>query len=120
MEKDRQQELKALIDGGLFVRAERLARELELHDQSQDLQRKALWQMAAVNRNMPGTKKLAEMYNLSKAEVITTLREILNSQKGDRENRTLEPCYDQYTGQYLPFEEWLNQLSKRWEKIGKD
>lgn len=118
MEKNIQQELNSLIEKGLLIRAQLLAEQQGLDDQSTELRQKAIWQMAAINRNMPGTKKLAQIFGLSKDEVMAILQEMLDSEKRGGENRALEPCYDQYTGQYLSFEQWLGELSKRWGKIG--
>ena len=118
MEKQSKEELKLLIERGLLVRAEELARNLSLEEEALHLRRKAIWQMAAANRNMPGTKKLAEEYGFSKSELKGIFQEFMDSIQGKEEQRNLEPCYDQYSGEYLSFEQWMNQLFKRWEKIG--
>jgi len=120
MEKEIKEELNSLIDRGFFARAEQLAQQLDLNDKVQELRRKALWQMAAANRNMPGTKKLAEFYGFTRDQLKSILEETLGSEKIKEDNRILDPCYDQYTGQYLSFEEWINQLFKRWDKIGRN
>ena len=76
-----------------------------------------LWEMAAVNRNDPGTKILAQEYGLSKDE----LRGILETYAGARERmgdyKPLEPCYDISTGAYLNFKQWMASFLKRYDKI---
>ncbi len=111
------EELKSLVERGLFVRGEELARELGLEEEARELRRRAIWQMAAANRNMPGTKKLAEAYSVSKSELKTIFQEFMESPRSEQEKRDLAPCYDQYSGNYLSFDEWVEQLFKRWDKI---
>jgi len=118
MEKQTKEELKLLIQRGLLVRAEEVARELGLDEEVEDLRRRAIWQMAATNRNMPGTKKLAEKYGFSKSDLKSIFQTFVESIRGKEDQRYLEPCYDQHTGEYLSFEQWMNQLFKRWDKIG--
>ena len=33
------------------------------------------------------------------------------------EYKALEPCYDHSSGKYLSFEEWLDQLLRKWETL---
>ena len=119
METQGTEDLKALVERGQFVRAEELARNLGLDHEAAQLRRKAIWQMAAVYRNMPGTKKLAEAYGFNKSELKGIFQELMKSATSDKEKRDLEPCYDQHSGDYLSFEEWMVQLFKRWDRIGK-
>lgn len=102
---------------GGFPRAFYLAESQGLDkEELRELQLKALWEMAAVNRNAPGTKRLAQTYGISKKE----LREILDSYSEKERNegniRSLEPCYDISTGDYLTFEEWEDKFFEKWEK----
>ena len=115
----KKEELKSLVEKGLFVRGEQLAKELGLEEEAKELRRRAIWQMAAANRNMPGTKKLAEVYGFSKTELKTIFQEFMKSSIAEQEKRDLEPCYDQYSADYLSFDEWMEQLFKRWDKIAK-
>lgn len=103
------------IERAHFARAAYLAAEMgRSEEEIRSLRLKALWQMAAVYRNMPGTRKLAEQFGLSKEEVLRHLRERASeAQEGER---TLEPCYDQETGKYLQFNQWLDHLDKTWNK----
>ncbi len=119
MEAQGTEDLKTLIDRGQFVRAEELARTLGLDDEVAQLRRKAIWQMAAAYRNMPGTRRLAEVYGFNKSELKSMFKEFMKSATTDQERRNLEPCYDQYSGDYLSFEQWMVQLFKRWDRIGK-
>jgi len=118
MEKQAEQKLNTLIERGLFVQAEELARALGLEAQAAQLRQKAICQMAAVNRNIPGTKKLAEAYGLGKAQVQEILQQYLRSATTKEKGRHLEACYDQSSGDYLSFDQWMAQLFKRWDKIG--
>lgn len=111
-------ELRAEVERGHFSRAAFLASSLGLpEDEIKDLQLKALWQMSAVYRNAPGTKKLAGRYGLSKKNVGELLEKYAGERKNQGDNRPLEPCYDHSTARYLSFEEWMDQLSKNWDKI---
>lgn len=95
-----------------------MAESIGLDDEViRDYRHKVLWQMAAVNRNMPGTKKLAVAYGLSKADLKNLLESLLKTHNSEHDKRDLEPCYDQYTADYLTFEQWMAQLFKRWDKL---
>jgi len=114
---DTQEELKAEIEKAHFARAARIAESLGLEArQLQDLQRKALWQLAAQYRNAAGTKKLALQYGVSKKDLEKLLRDCAD-EKQESEERSLEPCYDHHTSSYLAFMEWVVHLLKRWDKI---
>jgi hypothetical protein len=111
-------ELRAEIKRTHFSRAAFLAKTFGLPEEEvRDFQLKALWQMSAVYRNAPGTKMLAEQYGLSKTELIEFLEKHAREKRSQGDDRPLEPCYDQSTGRYLSFEEWIGQLLKNWNKI---
>ena len=111
-------ELGAEVDRGHFARAAFLAKSLGLPEEEvHDFQLKALWQMSAVYRNAPGTKRLAKNYGLSKNEVSEFLQKHAMEKRNQGDEKPLEPCYDHSTVRYLSFEEWLDQLSKNWDKI---
>ncbi len=117
-EKSLPDQLKEEIARKQYTRAALLAASLELPEQEvKDLRLKALWQMSAVSRNLPGTKNLAEQYGYSKAEVGELLRKRAAEEKEQGGYKSLEPCYDQNSGKYLAFEEWLDKLLKQWEKL---
>ena len=111
-------EFRAEVERGHFSRAAFLASSLGLPEEEiRDLQLKALWQMSAVYRNAPGTKKLARQYGLSKEELGELLEKHARGSRSQGDDRPLEPCYDHSTARYLSFEEWIDQLSKNWDKI---
>ena len=111
-------ELRAEVERGHFSRAAFLATSLGLpEDEIKDLQLKALWQMSAVYRNAPGTKRLAKNYGISKNEVSRFLQKHAMEKRNQGDEKPLEPCYDHSTARYLSFEEWLDQLTKNWDKI---
>ncbi|MBW1729986.1 MAG: hypothetical protein JRH08_00545 [Deltaproteobacteria bacterium] len=113
-----EKELEGLVSKGCFLRAAEMAESTGLdEDVLWHYRHKALWQMAAVNRNMPGTKKLAAAYGLNKAELKDLLENLLKTHNSENDKRDLEPCYDQHTGDYLTFEQWMAQLFKRWDKL---
>ncbi|MBW1720530.1 MAG: hypothetical protein JRJ78_00550 [Deltaproteobacteria bacterium] len=105
------EELRTLIEAGHYARAAHLASRHGLpDDQIEELRRKALWQMAAVYRNVHGTKTLARQFGIPGEE----LRDVLSrwtEEMGDEGTRNpLEPCYDYHTGKYLSFQEWLERF----------
>ena len=82
-----------------------------------DLQRDALWQMAAVFRNSAGTKILAEQYGMSKKDVENLLQKRSEEEANKGNAKTLEPTFDHDTNQYLAFDEWLDDLVKKWSRL---
>ncbi len=108
-------ELPKLIEKGLYVRAAKRASDLARpQDEVSELRAKALWQMAAFNRNFPGTRRLATDFGLGKKE----LKDLFLGRAGENEGaRELEPCYDQASSRYLLFKEWVDLLDKSWEKL---
>jgi hypothetical protein len=80
----------------------------------EDLRAKALWQMAAVYRNGPGTESLAQGYGISKDELRDLLERLAKEKARAGDTKPLEPCYDLSARAHLSFEEWLEQLMKRW------
>jgi len=117
-EKTTKDELSTEIERRNFSRAAFLAASLDLPEQElQDLQVKALWQMAAMNRNAPGTKSLAQQYGLSSQEVRDILEQHAVEKRNAGDTKPLEPCYDLNTGNHLSFEEWMYHFLKRWDKL---
>jgi hypothetical protein len=111
-------EVKEEVGRRNYSRAARLAASLGVAEQElKDLRLKALWQMSAVSRNLPGTKILAQQYGYSKAEVGELLRKRAAEEKDQGGYKSLEPCYDQNSAKYLAFEEWLDKLLKHWDKL---
>ena len=116
-EKDRD-ELDRLLEQGHFLRAAEQAVSMGLdQDRIHEIQREALWQMAAVYRNDPGTKKLAEKYGFSKKQVVETLSDVANMKREKGEEKPMRPCYNEASGKYLTFEEWLEQFAKNWGSL---
>jgi hypothetical protein len=117
-EKAGREELRAEIERGRFVRAARAAESIGLpREEVQDIQTKALWEMAAVNRNAPGTKRLAQEYGLSKKELKELLGNYAENRRREGDSKPLEPCYDISTGAYLAFEEWMDSFLKKYDKL---
>jgi len=117
-EKADREELEEVIDKGHFVRAAQLAESAGLsQEELNEIRSKALWEMAAVNRNPLGTKKLAHEYGLSKKELKQVLEEYAEKKRTDGEGKALEPCFDISTGTYLNFEEWMSYLFKKYDKL---
>jgi len=117
-EKADREELQELIDKGHFVRAVHQAESVGLpQEEVNDIRSKALWEMAAGNRNPLGTKKLAQGYGFSKKELKQFLEEHAKIKMADGESKALEPCFDISTGSYLNFEEWMSYLFKKYDKL---
>jgi hypothetical protein len=110
--------LKVEIERKHYARAALVAASLNRPaEEVRDLRLKALWQISAVSRNAPGTSIFGHEYGLTKDEVADYLRKRAEEEKEHGAYKALEPCYDQITGKYLPFEVWLDQLLKQWEKL---
>jgi ABC-type Fe2+-enterobactin transport system substrate-binding protein len=117
-EKAGGEELKEEIERGHFVRAAQVAESIGLpRDELRDIQVKALWEMAAVGRNEPGTKRLAQEYGFSKQELRNLLEEYAENRRRKGDLKPLEPCYDAFTGTYLSFEGWMDFFFKKYDKI---
>jgi hypothetical protein len=117
-EKPGKDELRAEVQGGNFQRAAFLATSLDVPEEEiQELRLKAVWQMSAVYRNAPGTKRLAQDYGLGKEELREFLVKRAEEQRKEGNSKPLEPCYDLSTGRYLSFEEWMDNFLKKWEKL---
>lgn len=117
-EKAEREGLQAESEQGRFLRAVYLAESHGLQkEEVRELQLKALWEMAAVNRNAPGTKRLAQSYGLSKKELREILDSYIEKERNEGNIKPLEPCYDISTGDYLTFEEWKDNLLEKWDKL---
>ena len=89
------EELEREIERGHFSRAASLAVVKGLSEtEIEDLRAKALWQMAAVYRNGPGTKSLAQAYGISKGELRDLLERLASEKTRAGDTKPLEPCYD--------------------------
>ena len=112
------EELKAEMERGHFARAALVAASLGVGEEElRDLRLKALWQMSAVNRNGPGTKRLAQAYGFSKKEVRQVLRQYADKMRERGDMKPLEPCYDNNTSKYLTYDEWLDRSLGNWDKL---
>ena len=105
--------MNRLLEQGHFLRAAEQAASMGLdRDRIREMQLQALWQMSAVYRNDPGTKKLAEQYGFSRSPVVEILSDLAKKKREAGEEKSMQPCYSQASGKYLAFEEWLEQLGK--------
>lgn len=119
-DKAGREELRAEIERGNFARAALVAASLGVGEEKlRDLRLKALWQMSAVNRNGPGTKRLAQEYGFSKEEMGRILREYADKMRDEGDIKPLEPCYDNNTSKYLTYEEWLDRFLSHWDKLSE-
>ncbi len=117
-EKGTQEKLKLEIEQGNFERAVLVALELDLKpEEVTEIKFRALWQMAAVNRNAVGEKKIAHDFGISKEELKVFLGKKADEQRQEGNERLLMPRYDHQSGKYLDFEEWMENLFKFWSKI---
>lgn len=117
-EKTDREALQELIDQGHFVRAAHLTESVDLpQEEVNEIRSKALWEMAAVNRNSLGTKKLALEYGFSKKELKQFLEEHAEKKRSDGEGKEFEPCFDISTGSYVNFEEWMSSFFKKYDKL---
>lgn len=95
-----------------FVRAAAIAASLGLPpNQLRDLQFQALWQMA-VNRNAPGTRRLAQQFGVSGRELKEFLEERVKHLGEAGNVKAFNACYDTTTGRYLSFREWMQVLTE--------
>jgi hypothetical protein len=83
-------------------------------DELRQIQGEALWEMA-VNRNAPGTKRLAREYGISRQTLKQIFEDRARQLREDGHDKALAACYDAATGKYLSFEEWMNHLIERWD-----
>ncbi len=117
-EKATQEKFKLEIEQRNFERAVVVALELGLRpEEIREIKFEALWQMAAVNRNAVGAKKLAQDFGISKEELKVFLGKKADEQRQEGNKRLLTPRYDHRSGKYLSFEEWVENLFKFWSKI---
>ena len=117
-DKSGREELRAEIERGHFARAALVAASLGVDEEElRGLRLKALWQMSAVSRNGPGTKRLAQEYGFSKKELGQILRQYADKMRDEGNIKPLEPCYDYKTDKHLTFEQWLDQFVKSWDKL---
>jgi len=113
------EELNRAIQGNHFSRAALLARSMGRPERElRDLQRKALWQMAAIYRNPQGTKTLSMQYDLPKDQVREILERTAEEKRREGDDKSLGACYDLETGKYLTLQEWMEYYFKNWDKIG--
>ena len=111
-------ELKTEINRGNFTRAAFLAKSQGLSEKEVvRLRYKALWLMAAVHRNAPGTKKLAREYGLSKNELKEFLENTAEKRRKDGQNHIFGMCYSSTMGCCLIFDEWMNHFFEKFERI---
>lgn len=117
-EKADRDELRTEIGRENFGRAALLASSLGVSEEEvRKLRLKALWQMSAVYRNAPGTKRLAQDYGFSKKELREFLEKHAEEKRREGDSKALEPCCDLSTGRYLSFEEWMDRFLKNWDKL---
>ena len=114
------EDLDAAAEGRRYVRASHLAASLGSPEENIDtLRKEALWQMSAVFRNAAGSRILADQYGMSKKAVEDFLRKRSEEEKERGNTKSLEPTFDYLTNRYLSFDQWLDQLAKKWEKLAE-
>jgi hypothetical protein len=119
VEKSSEDQLKLEMERKHYARAALLAAEMNhAAEEVRDLRLKALWQISAVSRNAPGAIILGRDYGLTRDQVAECLRAKAKEEKEQGAYKALEPCYDQITGKYLSFDDWLEHLLKHWDKTG--
>ncbi len=112
------EKLRLMVEQGQFLRAAYTALSQEPSEEKEaELNEKALWEMAALCRNVHGTKKIARDFDISKQEAARTLKKIAGEEMDRGNKKPLEPCYDLQTGEYLSFDQWLDNLLKKWDRI---
>jgi hypothetical protein len=117
-EKVGREELRAEVERGHLVRAAQMAESIGLpREEIQDIRTRALWDMAALNRNAPGTKRLAQEYGLSKEGLRELLERYAEERRREGDSKPLEPCFDIGTGEYLTFGEWLNAFLRKYDNL---
>lgn len=116
--KNMKDELNHEISRGNFTRTLLIAESMGLQGKEMDeIKEKALWQMSAICRNPSGTKSIAQRLGVNKEEVKEILERLTKEAESKGDTKVLEPCYDYKSGKYLSFEQWLDDLIKRWDKI---
>ncbi len=110
-------DLKFEIERKNFVRAVRIAVSLGMSkDTTRVLQLRALWQMAALNRNSVGVKILAQEYGVPERELKKYLQNRANQERENGNAKVLSTCFDMATGKYYTFEEWLEFYAEKWKE----
>lgn len=99
-----------------FVRAAQKAALLGLSvDKIRELQLEAIWRMAAINRNAPGVKHLAQEYGFKKEYLKKYLDDRANREINNGNIKALSTCFDITTGKYFDFKEWLDFYTGKWK-----
>lgn len=115
---DKEDELRSAIEKRHYVRASNLAVSLGApQEQIEHLRKEALWQISAVFRNAAGTRILAEQQGLSKKDAEDYLRKRSEEERSRGDVKILEHTFDHHTNRYLTFEEWLDYLVRKWDKL---
>ena len=115
---ENEEELRAAVEKKLFARASDLAASVGApQEQIEHLRNEALWQISAVFRNAAGTRMLAERQGLSRIQVEDYLRKRSEEERSRGGNKILEPTFDHHTSRYLTFDEWLDFLIRKWDKL---
>lgn len=115
---EKEDDFRAAVEKKNYVRALNLGLSLGASkDQIENLRKEALWQMSAAFRNAVGAKNLAEQQGLSKKAVEDYLRKRCEDERSRGNAKILEPTFDHHTNKYLTFEEWLDFLVRKWDKL---
>jgi len=115
---DREDELRSAVEKKHYVRASDLAVSLgATQERIEDLRKEALWQISAAFRNAEGTRILAEKQGLSKKQTEDYLRKRAEEERSRGNAKILEPTFDLHTNRHLTFEEWLDYLVRKWNKL---
>jgi hypothetical protein len=115
---DKQDELRSVVEKKHYLRALNFAVAAGVtQEQIEGLRKEALWQLSAVFRNAAGSRILAEQQGLSKKHVEEYLRKRSEEERSSGQVKILEPTFDHHTNKYLTFEEWLDYLVRKWDKL---
>jgi hypothetical protein len=116
--KPEKDELAIAIEKQQYARAVRVAssRNRPEHELT-ELKAKALWQIAAVYRNAPGTKALTAEYGFSRDKLEELLKKEMTAKQEQGDLKVIGPCFDYTTNKYLIFEDWMNKFFQNWDKL---
>ena len=102
-----------------FVRAAIVAETLQRPQaEVRHLQELALKQMACKYRNAIGTRKLAQRWAFSRADVEDLLATALEEHEARTDKTGSDRCYDTATGKYLTLREWIGQFLSTGKRRG--
>ena len=110
--------INAALENRNFVQAVSLGKNQGLpQDDIGEWQRQALWEAAAVFRNIFAVKILATRYGFSKDQVRELLEDRAGSVTEGSGDKATRPRYDYITNRHLDLSQWMDQLFSAWKKL---